>query len=67
MSESKKRKVHTPEFKAKVGLEAVRGVTTTREVYVSGQGYDICSITDKAVKMLAVALYRPYTLCTVYL
>jgi hypothetical protein len=25
MSESKKRNVHLPEFKAKVGLEAVRG------------------------------------------
>jgi len=26
MSEAKKRKFHTPEFKAKVGLEALRGV-----------------------------------------
>ena len=25
MRETKKRKVHAPEFKAKVGLEAVRG------------------------------------------
>ena len=32
MSEAKKRKVHTPEFKAKVGLEAVRGVKTINEI-----------------------------------
>lgn len=32
MSESKKRKVHTAEFKAKVGLEAVRGVKTISEI-----------------------------------
>lgn len=32
MSEAKKRKVHLPEFKAKVGLEAVRGVKTINEI-----------------------------------
>lgn len=32
MSEVKKRKVHTAEFKAKVGLEAVRGVKTISEI-----------------------------------
>lgn len=32
MSEGKKRKVHSPEFKAKVGLEAVRGVKTISEI-----------------------------------
>ena len=32
MSESKKRKVHTAEFKAKVGLEAVRGMKTISEI-----------------------------------
>jgi transposase-like protein len=32
MSETKKRKVHTPELKAKVGLEAMRGVKTITEV-----------------------------------
>jgi transposase len=31
MSEGKKRNVHKPEFKAKVGLEAVRGVKTISE------------------------------------
>jgi transposase-like protein len=36
MSETKKRKVHTPEFKAKVGLEALRGVKTINEI---GQEY----------------------------
>jgi transposase len=37
-SEAKKRKVHTPEFKAKVGLEALRGVKTVNEI---GQQYGI--------------------------
>lgn len=32
MSEAKKRKIHAPEFKAKVGLEAVRGVKTISEI-----------------------------------
>jgi transposase-like protein len=32
MSETKKRKVHTPELKAKVGLEAVRGMKTITEI-----------------------------------
>jgi transposase-like protein len=32
MSEGKKRKVHSAEFKAKVGLEAVRGVKTISEI-----------------------------------
>ena len=38
MSEAKKRKVHTPEFKAKVGLEALRGVKTVNEI---GQEYGV--------------------------
>lgn len=32
MSEGKKRRVHTAEFKAKVGLEAVRGIKTVTEI-----------------------------------
>jgi transposase len=38
MSEAKKRTVYTPEFKAKVGLEAVRGVRTINEI---GQAYGV--------------------------
>ena len=38
MSEAKKRKVHTPEYKAKVGLEAVRGLKTINEI---GQEYGV--------------------------
>lgn len=38
MSESKRRKVHTPEFKAKVGLEALRGAKTVNEI---GQQYGV--------------------------
>jgi transposase len=32
MNETKKRKTHLPEFKAKVGLEAVRGVKTVNQI-----------------------------------
>jgi transposase-like protein len=32
MSEGRKRKVHSPEFKAKVGLEALKGVKTINEI-----------------------------------
>ena len=38
MSEAKTGKVHTPEFKAKVGLEALRGVKTINEI---GQAYGV--------------------------
>lgn len=37
-SKVKKRKVYTPEFKAKVGLEALRGAKTLNEV---GQEYGV--------------------------
>jgi transposase-like protein len=42
MSESKKRKVHTAEFKAKVGLEASRGVKAINEI---GQEYGAHPVT----------------------
>jgi transposase-like protein len=38
MSEAKKRKYYSPEFKAKPGLEAVRGVKTINEI---GQEYGV--------------------------
>jgi transposase len=38
MSEVKKRKVHGPEYKAKVGLEAVRGMKTINEI---AQEFDV--------------------------
>lgn len=38
MSETKKRKVYSPEFKAKVGLEALKGVKTINEI---GQEYGV--------------------------
>ncbi len=38
MSEVKKRNFHTPEFKAKVGLEALRGQKTINEI---GQEYGV--------------------------
>ena len=38
MREAKKRKVQSPEFKAKVGLEAVRGMKTINEI---GQEYGV--------------------------
>jgi transposase len=42
MSEGKKRKFHTAEFKAKVGLEALRGVKTINEI---GQEYSVHPVT----------------------
>ncbi len=33
MGDAKRRKIHTPEFKAKVGLEALRGVKTINEIF----------------------------------
>jgi transposase len=38
MSEKKKRKLHSAEFKAKISLEAVRG---TRTINKAGQEYDV--------------------------
>ena len=38
MSEGKKRTVHSAEFKAKVGMEAVRGVKALNEI---GQQYGV--------------------------
>jgi hypothetical protein len=42
MSDAKKRKFHTPEFKAKVALEALRGVRTINEI---GQEFGVHPIT----------------------
>lgn len=41
MSETKKGNVHLPEFKAKVGLEAVRGVMTVNEI---GQAHGVHTV-----------------------
>ena len=38
MSETKKRKIHTPEYKAKVGLEALRSRKTNNQI---GQEFDV--------------------------
>jgi len=42
MSEKNKRKFHTAEFKAKVGLEALRGAKTINEI---GQEYGVHPVT----------------------
>ena len=42
MSATNKRKFHTPEFKAKVGLDALRGVKTINEI---GQEYGVHPVT----------------------
>ena len=41
MSETKKRKFHTPEYKAKVGLEALRSDETINQI---GQELDVHSV-----------------------
>ena len=38
MKEAKHRQVHSPEFKANVGLEALRGMKTVNEI---GQEYGV--------------------------
>ena len=41
MSETKKGNTHLPEFKAKVGLEAVRGVKTVNQI---AQGFEVHAV-----------------------
>ncbi len=59
MSEKKKRKVHTAELKAKVGLEALKGVQTINE---SGQAYGIHPVQvgqwKKAIQAQAKSLFE---------
>ena len=47
MSEIKKRKSHSPEFKAKVGLEALSGVKMINEI---GQEYGVHPVTVRQWK-----------------
>jgi len=59
MSEKKKRKVHTSEFKAKVGLEALKGVKTINEI---GQEYGVHPVQvgqwKKAIQEQAKSLFE---------
>jgi transposase-like protein len=59
MSGMKKRKVHTSEFKAKVGLEALRGVSTINEI---GQRYGVHPVQvgqwKKAIQEQAKTLFE---------
>ena len=59
MSESKKRNVHLPEFKAKVGLEAVRGVKTINQI---GQEHGVHPVQvsqwKKGIQEQAKALFE---------
>jgi transposase-like protein len=59
MSEKKTRKVHSPEFKAKVGLEALKGVTTINEI---GQTYGVHPVQvgqwKKAIQEQAKSLFE---------
>jgi transposase-like protein len=59
MSEAKKRQVHRPEFKAKVGLEALRGVKTINEI---GQEYGVHPVQvgqwKKAIQEQAKTLFE---------
>ena len=56
---SKKRRVHTPEFKAKVALEALQGVKTINEI---GQDYGVHPVTvgqwKKAIQEQAKTLFE---------
>jgi transposase-like protein len=59
MSERKKRKLHGSAFKAKVGLEAVRGVMTVNEI---GQAHEVHPVQvsqwKKVIQEQAVALFE---------
>ena len=59
MSKAKKRKAHTAEFKAKVGLEALRGVKTINEI---GQEYGVHPVQvgqwKKAIQEQAKTLFE---------
>ena len=59
MSEVKTRKFHRPEFKAKVGLEAVRGVKTINEI---GQEFGVHPVQvgqwKKAIQEHASTLFE---------
>ncbi len=59
MSEKKKRKVHRSEFKAKVGLEALRGVKTINEI---GQEFGVHPVQvgqwKKAIQEQAKSLFE---------
>ena len=59
MSEGRKRQVHSPEFKAKVGLEALKGVKTINEM---GQEYGVHPVPigqwKKAIQEQAKSLFE---------
>ena len=59
MSERKKRKVYSPEFKAKVGLEALKGEKTVNEI---GQEYGVHPVQvgqwKKAIQEQASSLFE---------
>ena len=59
MSETKKRKVHTPEFKAKVALEALRSGKTINQI---GQEFDVhpvqVGLWKKAIQEQAKVLFE---------
>ena len=59
MSERKKRKTYSPEFKAKVGLEAVKGIRTINEI---GQEYGVHPVQvskwKKAIQEQAASLFE---------
>jgi transposase-like protein len=59
MSEAQKRKVHNPELKAKVGLEAVRGLKTINEI---AQEYGVHPVQvgqwKKAIQEQAKSLFE---------
>jgi len=59
MSETKTRKVHTPEYKAKVALQALRSDKTINEI---GQEFDVhpmpVGVWKKALQEQAKTLYE---------
>ena len=58
MTERKKRKLHSAEFKAKVGLEAVRGVQTSNKISQEfGRGLACHDLYRKQIRMFHYPTY----------
>ena len=59
MSETKKRKIHTPEYKAKIALEALRSGKTINQI---GQEFDVhpvqVGLWKKAIQEQAKTLFE---------
>ena len=58
MSETKRRRVHTPEFKAKLGLEALSGIKTIHQIAQENEVHPVqIGLWQKEIKEHAQQLF----------